>query len=746
MKIPAAPALRRQTGDGTAGDALHCVPVDATPPSGHPLLRFVLVLALAGIGLFAVPAAQADDLIQLNGDLPVTLAGNYSFGLLYLDGNVRLSGDTSITATDVFIGPDAQLQTCFDRERDGNNCTNGRSLTFNASGGVAISPAIDLRGLVGANRPGGALAIHAARVALGGAVETAGTARQLGRDRDRLPRPRRHAGPARARRRHLGARRGRRLDRRRRLERGSDTATPTVANERRPVDLASSGGDVSVLGSIASPGRDVAGAGAIVGGNGGSGHGRRRRRSHLRRHRLAPRVAASTSRRAKPVAISLAARGALVVSGAVNASGDASTGGNGSDGAAIAHDGRGLAGARLGQLDRRREPESRCGRGRHSHARRGRGSQRRRDQHEPALVARRAGRHGGAVSVSGASVALGTITSDAGDATSDPSNGSGEIGGAVTVKATGNAGVGAISARGGSGRALGGGGAGGTVAITGDRVTTGSITALGENLSAPGGSVTLAAQTALLVGGAVDTSGGAGASGNPGGAGGSMVLEYARPAHARRPPALRRRKRGLRQLPRAPVGQRRPDRARRAVDRLVDRRAQRRRQRRQLGRPERPSGQRRRWRPRARVGAGAVADPAPAGRLRRAARAPRTAPTDRRWTSPRRPVSRSSRRHSTLAFTTHSPDAEGYRVFASVAGAPAKAMLTTKTASAVLPKVAPCVAVAYSLTRVPYGRRLAERPHRAGQRHEPAVGDAGLHGRASGHARRAEAEEEARRR
>ena len=49
----------------------------------------------------------------------------------------------------------------------------------------------------------------------------------------------------------------------------------------------------------------------------------------------------------------------------------------------------------------------------------------------------------------------------------------------------------------------------------GDRVTTGSIAALGENLSAPGGSVTLSAQSALIVGGAVDTSGAAGSSGNP---------------------------------------------------------------------------------------------------------------------------------------------------------------------------------------------------------------------------------------
>ncbi len=139
------------------------------------MLRAVALLLVCA-GLFALPAAaRADDLIQLNGDTPVTFGGTYSYGLLYLDGAVRLSADTSITATDVFIGPDASLQTCYDLATAGNNCTNGRSLSITASGGVAIQPGIDLRGLVGTNRAGGALVIKAARVALGGPVETAGT-------------------------------------------------------------------------------------------------------------------------------------------------------------------------------------------------------------------------------------------------------------------------------------------------------------------------------------------------------------------------------------------------------------------------------------------------------------------------------------------------------------------------------------------------------------------------------------------
>ena len=145
--------------------------VDASSPSRFPMLRLAVVLLVACVGCIAGPAvAQADDLIQLNGDPPVTFAGGYGYGLLYLDGTVRLNGDTSITATDVFIGPDAQFDGCAEV-----GCVNGHSLTINASGGVAISPAISLQGKNGTNRVGGTLVIHAARITLGGPVDTTGT-------------------------------------------------------------------------------------------------------------------------------------------------------------------------------------------------------------------------------------------------------------------------------------------------------------------------------------------------------------------------------------------------------------------------------------------------------------------------------------------------------------------------------------------------------------------------------------------
>ena len=51
-----------------------------------------------------------------------------------------------------------------------------------------------------------------------------------------------------------------------------------------------------------------------------------------------------------------------------------------------------------------------------------------------------------------------------------------------------------------------------------------------------------------------------------------------------------------------------------------------------------------------------------------------------------------------LAFTTHSPEAEGYRVFQTLPGAPAKLLLATKAASVTLPKIPACVASVYTLS------------------------------------------------
>jgi hypothetical protein len=662
--------------------------VDASSPARHPLLRLALLVALAGICLVAVPAAQADDLIQLNGDLPVTLSGGVSYGLLYLDGNVRLSGDTAITATDVFIGPDAQLQTCF--IVNANDCTNGRSLSITASGGVSISPAIDLRGGTGVNRPGGSLTIHAARVALGGGVETAGTAAASGSisitSAGLVVTQNLHAPGAAITVHGAGG-----------VSIGGDVSSaggdPAVMNGG-PVDLASASGDVSVLGAIASAGRDMAGAGAIAGGSGGpvtvAGGD----------VRISGAVDSSAGRGVDSSAgpaggISVTARGAIVASGPVNASGDSSTSGNGSDGAAISMVAAGSLAASSISSTGGASPSQGSGGGGSvtltAGAALSAGAINTTGAGSP-----QGGRHGGAVVVTGVSVALGSITADAGDASSDPSNGSGEAGGPVTVKATGNAAVGAVSTHGGSGRALGGGGAGGTVAVTGDRVTTGSITALGENLSAPGGSVTLSSQSALIVGGAIDTSGAAGSSGNPGGAGGPMLLS----THGPLTLGGRLRSEGGGGGSGAAAGANGGNGG--SIELVVQSIASSTGVLSGGGNGGNSGVQNG---PQGRGGDG--------GRVRVWAQLPslillqlvdstggQGTPngTDGPQMDEAAPSALSISKTRLLAFTANSPDAEGYRVFASVAGAPAKAIMTTKASGAALPKVAACISVAYSLS------------------------------------------------
>ena len=424
------------------------MPVDAHPPSSRPILRSAALL-LVCLGCFAAPAiAQADDLIQLNGDPPVTLSGVVSYGLLYLDGTVRLAGDTGINATDVFIGPDASLQTCYDIATDGNNCVNGRSLGITATGGVAISPTIDLRGAVGPNRAGGALMIHAARVTLGGGVETGGIAAPSGGitidSTGAVVTQGMHAPGAPIFVHGAGG-----------VSIGGDASSasgdPAVPGGG-PIDLASSGGDVSVLGSISSTGRD--GATAVPGGNAGAvgiagGD-----------VRVSGGIDTSPGRGVDGPAgaaggIIVTARGGIVVSGLVNASGDGATTAGASDGAAITLSAAGgIVTGSLMSIGGGSAP---------------------------------GGRNGGPISVTAAALALGNVTTDAGDATSDPANGSGGAGGSVAINATGAVAVGAVSARGGSGRGAGVGGPGGSITVTGDGVTTGAITTLGENLSASGG-------------------------------------------------------------------------------------------------------------------------------------------------------------------------------------------------------------------------------------------------------------------
>ena len=137
------------------------------------------------------------------------------YGLLYLDGAVRLNGDTSITATDVFIGPDAQFDGCAEATT-ASMATRSRSTPRAAS---PSPPPSASRAPYGTNRVGGTLADPRRHASRSAARSTRPARSRRPARSHRLAGSRRDAEPARARCRHLGARRGRRLDRRRCHER-----------------------------------------------------------------------------------------------------------------------------------------------------------------------------------------------------------------------------------------------------------------------------------------------------------------------------------------------------------------------------------------------------------------------------------------------------------------------------------------------------------------------------------------------
>ena len=202
--------------------------VETTSTRGRAF-RHTLIGALLGLSLLA-PAARADDLLLLSGD-SVTLSGNLQYGFVYVDGDLRLAGNTSITANSIYFGPNAYLVTCFVAGTGDNGCTAGRSLTLHSGGPLTVATGIDLTAGSGTVQPGGNLALSGSPVAVAGNITTAGSggapsgrvsisSAELARHgRDQRPRQQRDAGRA-----ELDRRRGR--HRHRGQQRRSHRATP----------------------------------------------------------------------------------------------------------------------------------------------------------------------------------------------------------------------------------------------------------------------------------------------------------------------------------------------------------------------------------------------------------------------------------------------------------------------------------------------------------------------------------------
>ena len=151
------------------------------PRQSHAV-RSLVALACA-FGALVVPAhaLAAEDLVVLDGDPAPLLQGNLTFARVYINTTLRLTGNTTLNVDSLYVGPRAQIQSCWVPDPanpaeagNPNGCVNGRTLVIRSRGAVQIAPAISLEGGTGAARAGGALVITGASITLGGAVSTRG--------------------------------------------------------------------------------------------------------------------------------------------------------------------------------------------------------------------------------------------------------------------------------------------------------------------------------------------------------------------------------------------------------------------------------------------------------------------------------------------------------------------------------------------------------------------------------------------
>jgi len=446
----------------------------------------------------AAPAAQATDLLVLDGET-ATLSGANDYGIVYIDGELRLTGDTSINASSVYIGPNASLRTCYTASPAGDNCQIGRSLAIHSATTLTIEPNLDLTGRTGTPRPGGGLVLSGIDVAVGGSITTAGSnggaSGAVNIDAARLA----TTGAITA----YGA--PVQINAARSISVNGDIHTEGVAQLPLPagraqaggsVGITSPGGDVAVRGSITTFGRDA----PTAQGGGGVGGDVTLTGGDVRVGAVDSTGGSSTDIDGGPAgAIRLTARGTLQALGKLDASGSGSTNGFALDGGLISASAAGPAilagGVAVGGAN------------------------------APA-----GGSNGGRFEVEGGSVTVGPVTDAGGNATSSATPQNGGAGGAVVVRSHGATSLGSIAAGGGTGQVRGG--PGGSVSVSGASISVGQVSTNAANAAAApgadGGPVALDSDGALSLGGALTTSGGA-ATANaaavfPGGAGGHVLL------------------------------------------------------------------------------------------------------------------------------------------------------------------------------------------------------------------------------
>ncbi len=458
------------------------------------------MLGCALLLTISAASARADDLLVLNGDSE-TLSGAQQFGLVYIDGELRLSGDTSITASSIYIGPDASVISCFVAGEGDDSCTAGRSLTLQSRGPLTVATPIDLTGGTGPLQPGGNLTLSGTSIAVAGDITTAGSGGAPSGQVAIASTGTLAVGGVDAPGAPVTLDAGGAIDIADGIQtQGNDgpiDGNPAQVQSAGPTVLHSSGGDVRIGGSIQAYGGYAQTPGGLIGGNGAAvtitG-------SDVRTEDITTTGGGSGG--ATPGAsapISITARGELDALGPFAASGSNGAGGNGARGSSVTLNASGPL-TIGGDVD----------------------------------VSGGQSSAGGTVALTGATVTTDQLNATGGNGSNPiPSGGPG---GSIRVTAPGGASLGKLLAYGG--QSYGGtAGAGGSITVSssaGSIAATNAETEGGYQSSGPGaagGPIALSAAGNLSVGADIDADGSdAGGQSDPpfnGGNAGSLTLRAA---------------------------------------------------------------------------------------------------------------------------------------------------------------------------------------------------------------------------
>ena len=138
--------------------------------------RLLVCLSVLVASALIAPAAQAANLIAIQGDPEIYMEGTFTYDLVYVDGpGLHLAGSTVINAREVILGPNTVIDSCALPPANAT-CpanTDSRGLTISAIGGISIANGISLTPQ--GNGFGGPLTLSGGSVSVSGPINTTGT-------------------------------------------------------------------------------------------------------------------------------------------------------------------------------------------------------------------------------------------------------------------------------------------------------------------------------------------------------------------------------------------------------------------------------------------------------------------------------------------------------------------------------------------------------------------------------------------